>query len=71
LSLCNFDYYCLGNFWYANCDHISALQPLENHLDSWAVEYFLFNVSLNTNFNQQFGNKCGYSTANFKMSIII
>jgi hypothetical protein len=50
----------IGNFFWANCDHIAALPKLYNRFDSWSVEFYPFNISKN-NAKEIFAENCGYS----------
>lgn len=34
-----------GNFWWADCHHIASLPPIEDVMDAYQAEMFLFNVS--------------------------
>jgi hypothetical protein len=51
-----------GNFWWANCDHIASLPPLQNRYDAWGSEFFLYRISPHYEINKLFANNCGYST---------
>jgi len=31
----------LGNFWWADCNHIANLNPLNNRYDAWSCEFFV------------------------------
>lgn len=55
-----------GNFWWASCDHVSALPALWTRFDAWIVEYFIFNTTNNWDFRNVFAENCGYSTHNCK-----
>lgn len=51
-----------GNYWWADCEHVSTLPALTNRFDAYAVEYFVFNVSAGFGEKDLFGRHCGYST---------
>ena len=55
-----------GNYWWADCEHISALPGYFNLFDSFHIEHFLFNVSAHYGERCLFGENCGYSTYNCK-----
>jgi len=57
-----------GNYFWGNCDHIAALPPVWDHFDAYAVEYFIFNISMHHRYNQAFANRCGYSVHNFQVN---
>lgn len=50
-----------GNFFWANCAHVSRLPPLWDPLDNaWDAEFFLFKVSKFAD-EVQFGKVCGFN----------
>jgi hypothetical protein len=66
-SACGFEYqigHYSGNFWWADCEHLSALptQHPRNRYDAWSVEYFIFRTSSHQSQQFKFGENCGYST---------
>lgn len=64
-SACGMEYqdaHHSGNFWWANCEHISALPPLQDRFDAWGSEFFLYRISPHFHLNKLFGENCGYSS---------
>lgn len=64
---CGFEYqvsHYSGNFWWADCDHVSALPPVHTRFDAWIVEFFLFNTTANPALKETFAENCGFSTHN-------
>lgn len=50
-----------GNFFWANCAHVSRLPPLWDPLDnSWDAEFFVFKVSGFAD-DRAFGKACGFN----------
>lgn len=50
-----------GNFWWTTCDHVAALQPLENLFDAYAAEFFLLRVLGDYTSHRIYGEHCGYN----------
>jgi hypothetical protein len=50
-----------GNFYWADCEHVAALPPIQTRDDPTTVSAFIFNVSATTYFQNEFGANCGYS----------
>ena len=47
-----------GNFWWADCDHVGALEPLTNMFDAYAAEFFIWKVQSG---NDKYATHCGYN----------
>jgi hypothetical protein len=58
-----------GNFWWANCEHVAALDPLFNVLDSFVAEYFLYNTSYHGDNSALLGNNCAFSAFNCNLNL--
>lgn len=59
----------IGNFWWANCEHIAALPMLQNRFDAWESEFFLYGILRRNRtggrvgpINRLLGENCGYDT---------
>jgi len=48
-----------GNYWWADCQHIAALDPPNPRFNPWAYEFFVLGNSYK--FNPRFGYRCGYN----------
>jgi hypothetical protein len=51
-----------GNYWWADCEHVSALPPLVDRFNAYTAEFFVFNVTSFRGLSKFFGQHCGYST---------
>jgi hypothetical protein len=43
----NQDAHYSGNFWWADCQHVAALNPPHTRFDAWAYEFFVLKVAPN------------------------
>lgn len=41
----NQDAHYSGNFWWADCQHVAALNPPHTRFDAWAYEFFVLKVA--------------------------
>ena len=58
-----------GNYWWANCEHVAALDALFNVLDSFVAEYFLYNTSYSDDNSALLGNNCAFSAFNSDLNL--
>mmetsp|Transcript_5175 Transcript_5175/g.17038 ORF Transcript_5175/g.17038 Transcript_5175/m.17038 type:complete len:333 (-) Transcript_5175:118-1116(-) len=50
-----------GTYFWADCDHVARLPPLDDPYDYWAVEFAMFNVSNHRARRWEWANKCAYN----------
>jgi len=60
----NQDAHYSGNFWWADCNHIANLNPLNNRYDAWSCEFFVQKYSVDFELARKIGYHCGYSMFN-------
>lgn len=60
----NQDAHYSGNFWWADCNHIARLPPIDNRFDFMAPEFFVLRASSDFGVARTFGYRCGYSLHN-------
>lgn len=57
----NHDRHFSGNYWWADCQHVSRLHHLRDRWDYRESEMFILNPHVNVNVSTAFGHRCGYS----------
>lgn len=60
----NQDAHYSGNFWWADCNHIARLPPIDNRFDFMAPEFFVLRAHPDFEIARNFGYRCGYSLQN-------
>lgn len=61
----NQDAHYSGNFWWADCQHVAALNPPHTRFDAWSYEFFVLKANPhNYHHSREFGFRCGYSMHN-------
>lgn len=60
----NQDAHYSGNFWWADCNHIARLPPIDNRFDFMAPEFFVLRAHPDFGIARSFGYRCGYSLHN-------
>mmetsp|Transcript_20410 Transcript_20410/g.34181 ORF Transcript_20410/g.34181 Transcript_20410/m.34181 type:complete len:277 (+) Transcript_20410:401-1231(+) len=67
----NQDAHYSGNFWWADCEHINALQAPQNRFDAWSAEFFVQRYSVDFGLAKKIGFHCGYSMYNCGVNLYV
>jgi hypothetical protein len=68
----NQDAHFSGNFWFANCAHISKLSAITDRYDFMAAEMFVLRgVHNNLDIAREYGRICGYSVFNCHVNLYL